>query len=129
MARKGAARNAITGQMETDPGARNIFYDAFHNTGSFDPRMDDPDFLAGKQAVPKRRVVAPLTLWPGTVEDLDRLSTVMQMSRGRVVDKLVSLAIRQLDVKEEKVGKDGKTLKAERPFDPFAEDEDDGGKG
>jgi hypothetical protein len=97
-------RNAITGELEPQSESRNIFYDALHDTGSFDPRMTDPDFLTGKQAIPKRRVVAPLTLWPDTVESLDRLSRAMGMSRGRVVDKLVSQAVALLEKWEKKNG-------------------------
>jgi hypothetical protein len=105
MARKGASRNAITGEFEPEPAARNIFYDAFHDTGSFDPRMHDPDFLAGKQAVPQRRIAVTITLWGDNVKALDRLSAAMGMNRGRVLDKFIGQAIELLDAREKKDGK------------------------
>lgn len=125
MARGRGDRDPRTGEL-LPGGTRSIFFDAMHGTGSFDPRMSDPDFLSGKQAVPQRRSAVTITLWTSNVPALDRLSAAMGMSRGRVLDKFISQAIELLDIKEGKVGKDGKPRKGERPFNPFAEDEDDG---
>lgn len=99
MARKGALRDPDTGRL-MEGGQHNIFYDALHETGAFDPQLSDPDFLAGRKPLARPRTVTPITMWPETVAGLARLSRAMEMSRGRVVDRLVELAIAQLDKHE-----------------------------
>lgn len=105
MARRGTSRNAITGEFEPEPGARNIFYDAFHDTGSFDPRLNDPDFLAGKESTPEPRSAVQIMLAAHTILDLKRLTGAMGKNRGRVIDRLVSIAIKELDALEKRSGR------------------------
>jgi len=102
---KNRVKNWRTGEMEYETtGARSITYDAFHEVGRFDWRKGDPDFIAGRRAIPQRRSVIQITVYAHTIELLDRLSIAMGMSRGRIVDKLVERVEGELAAFEKEKG-------------------------
>jgi hypothetical protein len=85
--------NSLTGEWEDETqGYQNVIYQTFHGTGSADPRMHDPDFLAGRQKYTARRTVITLSIAVETAAYLEEMAEITGMNRGRLADAIVKAA-------------------------------------
>ncbi len=101
--------NELLGVWEDEYGGdQNTIYQAFHGTGSFDPRLNDQDFLDGKQRYKPRRAVITLSVAGETIDRLEKMAAETGASRGRLVDALVRRGWDFLEKKKKGNG-DGET--------------------
>lgn len=84
---------------EKVPQTRSITYDALHDTGAFDPRWSDPDWIQERMDDKpiEGRTVLQVSIGSSTVAKLDVLAHAMDLKRGRVIDRLVKVAMKQFE--------------------------------
>ena len=94
---------------EKVPQTRSITYDALHDTGAFDPRWNDPEWIEERMddKPTEGRIVLQVSIGSNTSAKLDVLAHAMDLKRGRVIDRLVKVAMKQFEASTREKGRKG----------------------